>query len=203
MGIIYNLLPVPGLTREVLYCAPEELGLPSLGFEKGTIQLYTGNGKGKTTAALGAALRAVGHGKRVAMIQFMKGRRYGELEAAKKLENFTIEQYGRDEFVDPKNPEPIDREHAERGWKRAEELVLGGNLDMLILDEINIAVSYGLIGLESVLLFMKSKPSALELIMTGRYAPAEMIELADTVTEMKEIRHHFTRGVSARKGIEY
>lgn len=177
--------------------------MPAVGFEKGTIQLYTGNGKGKTTAALGAALRAVGHGKRVAMIQFMKGRLYGELEAAKKLDRFTIEQYGRDEFVDPKNPEPIDRELAERGWKRAEELVRDGRVDMLILDEINIAVSYGLIGLESVLLFMKSKPSALELIMTGRYAPVEMIDLADTVTEMKEIRHHFTRGVSARKGIEY
>jgi cob(I)alamin adenosyltransferase len=169
----------------------------------GTIQLYTGNGKGKTTAALGAALRAVGHGKRVAMIQFMKGRLYGELAAARKIEGFTIEQYGRDEFVDPKNPEPIDRELAEKGWRRAEELVRDSKLDMLILDEINIAVSYGLIGLETVVSFMKNKPSALELILTGRYAPAEMVELADTVTEMREIRHHYARGVSARKGIEY
>ena len=173
------------------------------GFERGTIQLYTGDGKGKTTAALGAALRAVGHGSRVAMIQFMKGRLYGELEAAKKLDCFTIEQYGRDEFVDPKNPEPIDRELAERGWRRAEELVYGGNLDMLILDEISVAVSFGLIDVEKVLSFMRKKPAGLELILTGRYAPDEMIELADTVTEMKEIRHHYDRGVSARKGIEY
>jgi cob(I)alamin adenosyltransferase len=177
--------------------------LSANGFEKGTIQLYTGSGKGKTTAALGAALRAVGHGKRVTMIQFMKGRLYGELAAARKLDCFTIEQYGRDEFVDPENPEPIDRELAARGWKRAEELAGDGTVDMLILDEINIAVSYGLIDLETVLSFMRNKPSTLELIMTGRYAPAEMIECADTVTEMKEIRHHFARGVSARKGIEY
>ena len=173
------------------------------GFERGTIQLYTGDGKGKTTAALGAALRAVGHGKRVAMIQFMKGRLYGELEAAKKFENFTIEQHGRDEFVDSENPDPIDRELAARGWRRAGELAREEGLDMLILDEINIAVAYGLIDVEAVLSFMRGKPERLELILTGRYAPRQMIDLADTVTEMKEIRHHYNRGVAARKGIEY
>jgi cob(I)alamin adenosyltransferase len=172
-------------------------------FERGTIQLYTGDGKGKTTAALGAALRALGHGKKVVMIQFMKGRFYGELEAAKKLEGFTIEQYGRDEFVDPKNPDPVDRELAAVGWRRAEDLVREGGLGMLILDEINVAVAFGLIELEKVLAFMRSKPEGLELILTGRYAPKEMIELADTVTEMKEIRHHYRRGVAAREGIEY
>jgi len=173
------------------------------GFEEGTVQLYTGNGKGKTTAALGAALRAVGHGRRVVMIQFMKGRRYGELEAARGLERFTIEQYGRDEFVDPKNPDPVDRELAERGWQRAEELIREGGIDMLILDEINVAVAFGLLELEKVLTFMKRKPKEIELILTGRYAPEKMIELADTVTEMREIRHHYSRGVAARKGIEY
>jgi cob(I)alamin adenosyltransferase len=171
--------------------------------ERGTIQLYTGDGKGKTTAALGAALRAAGHGRRVVMIQFMKGRLYGELEAAKRLEGFTIEQYGRDEFVDPKNPAPVDRDFAARGWRRAEELVREGGPDMLILDEINVAVAFGLIELERVLSFMREKPAPLELILTGRYAPAEMIALADTVTEMREIRHHYTSGVPARKGIEY
>jgi cob(I)alamin adenosyltransferase len=169
----------------------------------GTIQLYTGDGKGKTTAALGAALRAVGHGRRVAMVQFMKGRLYGELAAAKRLDHFTIEQYGRDEFVDPKHPAPIDRELAERGWRRAEELRGDETLDMLILDEINVAVSFGLIDLAAVLAFMRSKPAGLELILTGRNAPPEMIELADTVTEMREIRHHYARGVNAREGIEY
>ena len=171
--------------------------------ERGTIQLYTGDGKGKTTAALGAALRAVGHGERVFMIQFMKGRLYGELEAAKKLDGFTIEQHGRDEFVDPKNPDPVDRGLAAKGWRRAEELVREGGADMLILDEINVAVAFGLIELEKVLSFMREKPERLELILTGRYAPAEMIDLADTVTEMREIRHHYKGGVPARKGIEY
>jgi cob(I)alamin adenosyltransferase len=172
-------------------------------FETGTIQLYTGDGKGKTTAALGAALRAIGHGGRVVMIQFMKGRLYGELEAARSLEGFTIEQHGRDEFVDPKSPDPVDRELAARGWRRAEEVVREGGVDLLILDEINIAVAFGLIELDRVLTFMRRKPPCLELILTGRYAPKEMIELADTVTEMREIRHHYSRGVPARKGIEF
>ncbi len=171
--------------------------------ETGTIQLYTGNGKGKTTAALGAALRAVGHGKRAVMVQFMKGRIYGELEAAKALEGFVIEQYGRDEFVDQKRPDPIDVELAERGWRRALELAQDESLDMLILDEINVAVAFGLVALDDVLDLMRHKPRRLELILTGRYAPAEMIDLADTVTEMQEIKHHYARGVQARKGVEY
>lgn len=171
--------------------------------ERGTIQLYTGNGKGKTTAALGAALRAVGHGRRVAMIQFMKGRLYGELAAAAKLEGFTIEQHGRDEFVDPKNPERVDVELAEKGWRRAAELVREGGLDMLILDEINVAVAFGLLPLDRVVAFVREKPAHLELVLTGRYAPKELVDLADTVTEMREIKHHFNAGVAARKGIEY
>ncbi len=173
------------------------------GFEKGTIQLYTGDGKGKTTAALGAALRAVGHGKRVVVVQFMKGRLYGELAAAARLSGFAIEQHGRDEFVDPKRPEPVDRELAERGWRRAEELAGDDSLDLLILDEINVAVAFGLVDVERVLALMRGKPPGLELILTGRYAPKEMIDLADTVTEMREIKHHYRSGTEARKGIEY
>jgi cob(I)alamin adenosyltransferase len=171
--------------------------------ERGTIQLYTGNGKGKTTAALGAALRALGHGKRVVMIQFMKGRLYGELAVAAKLDAFTIEQHGRDEFVDAANPDPIDRKLAAEGWRRAGELAREEGLDMLILDEINIAVAYKLVDLDEVLAFMRAKPERLELVLTGRYAPQEMMDLADTVTEMREIRHHYSRGVPARKGVEY
>jgi cob(I)alamin adenosyltransferase len=173
------------------------------GVDRGTIQIYTGDGKGKTTAALGAALRAVGHGRRVAIIQFMKGRPYGELEAAKRLAGLVIEQFGRDEFVDPRHPDPQDVMHAENGWRRAQELVREADLDMLILDEINVAVSFKLIPLEQVISFMKNKPSRLELILTGRYAAAEMIELADTVTEMREVKHHYASGVKARKGIEF
>jgi cob(I)alamin adenosyltransferase len=173
------------------------------GFEKGTIQLYTGDGKGKTTAALGAALRALGHGKRVAVVQFMKGRLYGELAAAAHLPGLTIEQYGRDEFVDPKRPDPVDRELAEKGWMRAEEILGDASIDLLVLDEINVAVAFGLVDPARVIALMRRKPPGLELILTGRYAPKEMIELADTVTEMREIKHHYGSGVQARKGIEY
>ncbi len=172
-------------------------------FEKGTVQLYTGSGKGKTTAALGQALRVVGHGGRVVMIQFMKGRLYGELAAAERIEGLTIEQYGRDEFVDPKNPDPIDVELAGKGWERALELVRDVGIDLLILDEINVAVSFGLISVDRVIEFAKAKPEKLELVLTGRYAPDELIELADTVTEMREIRHHYKSGIQSRKGIEY
>ena len=117
----------------------------------GTVQIYTGDGKGKTTASLGAAVRAAGHGWKVVMIQFMKGRLYGEIESAGKLENFTIEQHGRDEFVDPKNPEHVDIEMAQKGWRRALELVKNEDIDMLILDEINIAQNFGLIDLDEIL----------------------------------------------------
>jgi cob(I)alamin adenosyltransferase len=170
--------------------------------ERSTVQLYTGDGKGKTTASLGAALRAVGHGKRVLVIQFMKGRLYGELAAVEGIEGFTIEQFGRDEFVDPKNPEQIDIELAGKGWNRAVE-ASGEELDVLVLDEINVAVSFGLIELERVVEFVKNRPEHLELILTGRYAPDELIDLADTVTEMREIKHHYRNGIEARKGVEY
>ncbi len=170
---------------------------------RGTVQLYTGNGKGKTTAAIGQAVRAVGHGMRVVIIQFMKGRQYGELAVADRLEGLTIEQYGRDEFVDPDNPAAADVELARKGWERAREIITDRSIDMLILDEINVAVSFGLIPLGSVREFVLNKPAGLELVLTGRYAPDELIELADTVTEMREIRHHYDRGVEARKGIEY
>jgi cob(I)alamin adenosyltransferase len=170
---------------------------------RGTVQLYTGNGKGKTTAAIGQAVRAVGHGMRVVIIQFMKGRLYGELAVADRLEELTIEQYGRDEFVNPDNPAAEDVELARKGWERAREIITDRSIDMLILDEINVAVSFGLIPLESVREFVLNKPAGLELVLTGRYAPDELIELADTVTEMREIRHHYNRGIEAREGIEY
>jgi cob(I)alamin adenosyltransferase len=171
--------------------------------ERGTVQLYTGDGKGKTTASLGAALRAAGHGRRVLVIQFMKGRLYGELSAVKGIEKITIEQYGRDEFVDPENPEQVDIELAAKGWERAVEAAHDEQIDVLVLDEINIAVSFGLIELGTVVEFVKTKPDRLELILTGRYAPEELIELADTVTEMREVKHHYRSGVKARKSIEY
>lgn len=165
--------------------------------------LFTGDGKGKTTAAVGAAVRAAGHGAEVLIIQFMKGRLYGELAAVEKIENLTIEQHGRDEFVDPKDPEKIDIELAEKGWARAQEAVASDPPSLLVLDEINVAVSFGLIPLESVLRFVQDRPDGMDLILTGRYAAPELIGIADTVTEMKEIKHHYNAGVQMRKGIEY
>ncbi len=171
--------------------------------EKGIVMLFTGDGKGKTTAAVGAAVRAAGHGAEVLIIQFMKGRLYGELAAAEKLDNLTIEQHGRDEFVDPKNPEKIDIELAEKGWARALEVVASDPPSLLVLDEINVVVSFGLIPIETVVDFVRNRPCGMDLILTGRYAAQELIDIADTVTEMKEIKHHYNAGVQMRKGIEY
>ncbi len=165
--------------------------------------LFTGNGKGKTTASLGAGMRAAGHGEKVCMIQFMKGRLYGELTAVDKIDGFTIEQHGRDEFVDPEKPEAIDVELAGRGWRRAVEIVESDAVQMLILDEINIAVAFGLIPVKDVVALIGGRPEHMDIILTGRYAPDELLAMADTVTEMREIKHHYNSGVQSRKGIEY
>jgi len=173
--------------------------------EKGLIQVYTGNGKGKTTAALGLALRAAGHGLKTLMIQFMKGNiQYGELESAKMLSPFlTIQQMGRETFVSKTNPDPVDIEWAKRGLALAKEAMLSGTYDILILDEINVAVDFNLISLSEVLQLLGSKPASMELVLTGRYASPEIIEKADLVTEMVERKHHYQKGVKARKGIEF
>jgi len=168
------------------------------------IQIYTGNGKGKTTAALGQAMRAAGHGLKVIMIQFMKGRiNYGELKSAEHLPNFTIEQYGRPDFVNPEKPEKEDIRLANKGFQRAREVVESGEYDMVVLDEINVAVAFGLIKTSDVIELMKKAPETLELILTGRYMPTEFSEYADLISEIKEVKHHFQKGVCARKGIEY
>ncbi|MBN1503679.1 MAG: cob(I)yrinic acid a,c-diamide adenosyltransferase [Candidatus Eisenbacteria bacterium] len=169
----------------------------------GTVQVLTGNGKGKTTSALGCGLRAAGRGLNVLMLQFMKGRVYGELEAVKHVPRFEILQFGRDEFVDKDNPAAEDKELARIGFKKACEAVGSGQYDMVILDEVNIAVDYGLVGLEELLDLVEGKPSHVELILTGRYAHPEIQRVADTVTEMLDIKHHFASGIEAREGIEY
>jgi cob(I)alamin adenosyltransferase len=168
------------------------------------IQIYTGAGKGKTTAALGLALRAVGHGFKVIMIQFMKGKiNYGELEAVKKIPNFVIEQYGRPDFVNPENPSAEDVKLAHQAFQRAKSVIKTKEFDFVILDEINVAVAFGLIPMQDVINMMKATPRKLELIMTGRYMPDEFTDYADMISEIKEIKHHFQNGVAARKGIEY
>ncbi len=171
---------------------------------QGLIQVYTGTGKGKTTAALGLALRAVGKGLKVYMIQFMKGDiEYGEITTAKKLANFEIIQIGRPDFVDKANPAEIDIELANKALDHAREIINAEQYDIVILDEINVALDWKLIELEKVLDLLRSKPEHLELVLTGRYAPSELIEIADLVTEMKEIKHPYNDGVEARDGIEH
>ena len=153
---------------------------------KGLVQVYTGNGKGKTTAAFGQALRAIGQGCRVLVIQFMKGRKYGEFLAAEKyLPNLAIRLSGLDSFVMRDNPAPLDIELARQGLDLARQAVLSGDYDMVILDEINVAADF--------------KP----IPPPARSAPPEIAALADTVTEMREIRHHYNAGVKDRAGIEY
>jgi cob(I)alamin adenosyltransferase len=171
--------------------------------EKGYIHVYTGPGKGKTTAALGLGLRAAGAGLKVYMIQFMKGRRYSELDAVENLSNFTIIQYGRDEFVSKEKPEKIDIDLAQDGLKHAQDVIKKGKYDMVILDEINIAVDYNLISLDDVIQLIKEKPEKLELVLTGRYAHPEIVKNANIVTEMLEINHPYQQGVEARKGIDF
>jgi cob(I)alamin adenosyltransferase len=168
------------------------------------IEIYTGNGKGKTTAAIGSAFRAIGHGLKVIMIQFMKGQiSYGELEAARQLSNFTIEQYGRPEFVNPENPDDEDIRLAQDGLTRAKEVIDTHEYDMVILDEINVAVSFGLIKKEEIIELIKSTPADIELILTGRYMPEDFIQFADLVSEVREVKHHFQKGTPPKPGVEF
>lgn len=169
--------------------------------EKGYVQVYTGNGKGKTTAALGLALRAVCAGKKVFMGQFIKGMAYSELKAPQWMPNFNIEQFGRDCFIN-NDPTAEDISIAAAGLQKSRDILLSGQYDLFILDEINVALYYKLFSEEDVLSLMRDKPSHTELVLTGRYAPDSIVEAADLVTEMKEIKHYYHQGVAARTGIE-
>ena len=133
----------------------------------------------------------------------MKGRRYSELDAIENLSNFTVVQHGRDEFVNKDNPEQIDIDLAQEGFKHAQDVVKNGKYDMVILDEINVAVDFNLISLDDVIKLTEDKPEKLELVLTGRYAHPEIVRIADLVTEMLEIKHPYQQGVIARKGVDF
>ena len=174
--------------------------------KSGLILVNTGNGKGKTTAALGMALRAWGQGMKVLVLQFIKGGwKYGELKAAEKLgPNFEIRQMGEG-FIKGPGDQSLEehRQAAAEALAAANTEIISGKYDLIILDEILYAINYGLVTLSDTLDLMAKKPEGLHLVLTGRNAPPEIIEQADLVTEMREIKHHYTKGISAQKGIEF
>jgi cob(I)alamin adenosyltransferase len=175
-----------------------------IGMQKGYIQVYTGNGKGKTTAAIGQAVRAAGYGLRSYIIQFMKEYPYSELKSLKRFEDLiTIEQCGKDDFVYKKESPPKEQmEKVSSALNSAMKKMLSKEYDIIILDEVLVSIYFGLFKTEQILDFIKAKPETVELILTGRYCPQEIIDAADLVTEMKEVKHYYSKGVLSRKGIE-
>ncbi len=171
---------------------------------RGYIQVYTGNGKGKTTAALGLALRAAGHGMRTYFGQFLKGQHYGELEAVAKLAPLIlIERFGREGFLHiTEGPDDEDLRRAAEGLRKCRAAMLSGKFQIVVLDEINTAVLLKVLTDREILDFLDAKPGGVELVLTGRGASQAVIDRADLVTEMKDIKHYFDRGVRARDGIE-
>ena len=169
--------------------------------EKGYIHVYTGNGKGKTTAALGVAIRKICVGDKVFFGQFIKGMKYSETCLEKKLDGILFRQYGEDCFID-KDPTDEDKLRARAGLLDCKKIINSGDYQLVVLDEIFIAIYFNLLKVEDVLEIIKGKPENLEIILTGRYCPEEIIELADLVTEMREIKHYYSSGVLSRKGID-
>ncbi|MCS7286184.1 MAG: cob(I)yrinic acid a,c-diamide adenosyltransferase [Anaerolineae bacterium] len=175
-----------------------------MSLKKGLIEVYTGDGKGKTTAALGLALRAAGHGLKTCIIQFMKGwPNYGELKSVGNIPEITLRQFGGPHFVDRNNPSLQDIEMAHEALEEARRAMLSGQYDIIVLDEINVALDFGLLSLEEVIALLEEKPEGVELILTGRNAHPEIIKRAHLVTEMKEVKHPYREGIVARKGIDY
>jgi cob(I)alamin adenosyltransferase len=173
-------------------------------FTHGLVQVYTGNGKGKTTAALGLAIRALGHGAKVHMVFFMKGEfPYGEREILAKLPNLSFQIFGHEHLIDPNNVKDEERQQAHEALKASRLAIKSGKYDLLILDEINVASAWKLIDVEDVIKLIGDKPLLVEVVLTGRYADQRIIDKADLVTNMDEIKHPYRNGLEARKGIEY
>jgi cob(I)alamin adenosyltransferase len=171
---------------------------------RGYVQIYTGDGKGKTTAALGLALRAAGHGFRTYIGQFMKGQSYGELDSVARLAPYvTIEQFGRKSFLHIKDhPPQAEIRRARRGLQRCRAAMLSGRYRIIVLDEVLVAIFFKLLAEADIHAFLDEKPDDVEIVLTGRRAPASLIRRADLVTEMKARKHYYDKGISARQGIE-
>ena len=173
-------------------------------FSKGLIQVYTGTGKGKTTCALGLGLRALGQGLRVYIIQFLKGRETGESRTAARLApELTLRYFGRPGLGKLRSPTPEDLRIVREAWDLARRVINAGEHDLVILDEINLALAFGQVPLAEVLETLSLRPPGVEVVLTGRQAPPELLELADLVTEMHPVKHYLKIGVPAREGIEY
>ncbi len=179
--------------------------------DRGFVHVYTGDGKGKTTSALGMALRMAGCGGRTAIVQFMKGWPYSEVEGLAFLSprcasgtgpGVLLVQTGRPDYVYPEKIDPVDFAEAERGLSAAFEIVLSGEYDLVILDELNVALSFGLVPLDRIIDLLERRPPCVEIVITGRNAPREILDKADLITEMVEIRHPYQKGILARKGID-
>lgn len=170
---------------------------------RGFIQVYTGNGKGKTTAAIGLAVRAVGAKKKVFIAQFVKGMVYSEIEVLRQLTPaIKVNLYGKDCFIS-REPSEEDIQAAKNGLKEVSEIIHSEQYDVIILDEATIAVNFNLFSIDDLIAVLRQKPIQTEIIITGRYAPPELVELADLVTDMTEVKHYYTSGVLSRKGIEF
>lgn len=172
---------------------------------KGLVQVYTGDGKGKTTAALGLALRAAGHGLRAIVFCFMKTHDlYGEILGAGRFEpEITIRAVGRETFVDRENPAPEDVRMACEGFAQARQAVMSGEYDLVVLDEFNLILDFGLVSVDEALALFRDRPKQVEIVLTGRSAPAAVLEAADLVTEMLDRKHYYPTGVYARRGVDY
>lgn len=170
---------------------------------EGLIQVYFGNGKGKTTAALGLALRAAGRGKEVLIVQFMKKWDYGELHSIQLIPQITVKTFGTKDFVYKGKAKEIDYQEAKKAFAEGVQAAKSGQYDIIIFDELNVAIYFELLELQQVLDFLEEKPEEVEIIITGRNAPEEIIKKADLVTEMCEIKHPYQKGIQARIGIEY
>ncbi len=171
--------------------------------ERGYVQIYTGNGKGKTTASLGLIMRALGNDFKVLLIQFLKGRDYGELHSLSKFESLKISRYGRGVFIKSKeNLTDEDVFLARNGYEHLKNALLSDEYDLIVADEILGTLRYDLISIDEIKNLIKIKNEKVEFVLTGRNAPQELIDMADLVTEMKEIKHYFKKGIMARKGIE-